>query len=56
MLNNMNEIYGYDYFGYSINEVEKWVETDRLLREFILKNKKSKNKIKEKPRNPIGFK
>ena len=50
------ENYGYEYFGYGIKEVEKWAETDNLLKEFILKRKKSKNNLNIKAISPIGFK
>jgi hypothetical protein len=48
------KIYGYEYYGYNLNEVGKWKDTDKLLREFIEKRKKSK-KLKVKQLRLIGF-
>ena len=52
---NDYDVYGYEYYGYGVEEREKVVETDNLLRKFISKRKKSGRKSKNKPRNPIGF-
>ena len=49
-------IKGYEYFGYSINEIEKAAESDKLLREFLLKQKKAnKSVLKDKPITLIDY-
>ena len=52
---NDYDIYGYEYYGYGIEEQKKWIETDCLWRKFISRRKKSDRKEFDKPRNPIGF-
>ena len=42
------DVYGYEYYGYGIDERKRRIETDDQLRKFILKRKKKT----EKPSTP----
>ena len=46
LIKNDYAVYGYEYYGYGIEERKKMQETDRLLRKFILNRKKSDRKTK----------